>query len=74
MEFEEVEQFVYLEVILTNKCEETKGIPARLLKASRCTESVNYLIRFKNLARSTKILIKRCLSTTALYGFEPWVE
>lgn len=50
MKYEEVEDFVYLGVLLTNKYEEAKKIDA---KAGRCSGSV----RSNCLGRRTKIII-----------------
>lgn len=49
--FEEVEEFVYSRVLLTNKFEEVKEVDINLQKASRSSGSVNHL-KTTYLARS----------------------
>lgn len=74
VEFQEVDEFVYLGARITCKCDEVKEIEARLSKANRCAGAMNHLIRAKQLSRSTKIRIyKTILRPTALYGCETWV-
>ena len=49
MNFDEVDQFVYLGALITNKCEEVKEIDARLSKVNRIAGIISYLLRVKQL-------------------------
>lgn len=72
-EFEEVEEYMYLGVLITNKCKEEREIDLRIAKGSRCAGSVNRIIRSKNVSRNTKLRIyKTILRPTVLYSSETW--
>ena len=74
MNFEEVDQFVYLGALTTNKCEEVREIDARLSKANRIAGIMNYLPREKQLSRTAKFrLFKTVIRPTALYRCEKWI-
>ena len=55
MNFEEVDQFVYLEALIMNKCEEVREIDARLSKAYKIAGIMNNLLRAKQLSKENEI-------------------
>ena len=71
--FENVDQFVYLGDLITSKCEEVKEIDARLSKTNRITGIINYLLRTKQLSRTTKFRLYKTDSIIWMrdVGFEP---
>ena len=72
MNFEHVDQFVYLGALISNKCEEVREIDAKLSKANRITGIMNYLLRTKQLSRTTKLrLYESVIRPTALYEGDP---
>ena len=54
MNFEEMDQFVYLGALITNKYEEVREIDAKLIKTNRIADNLNYLLMAKQLSRTTK--------------------
>ena len=74
MNFEEVDQFVYLGELITSKCEEEKEIDARLSKANRIDESMSHPLGTKQLSRTTKFrLYETVIRPSELYGRETLV-
>ena len=74
MNFEEVDQFVYLGAVITMKYKEVKEIEAKLSIANRLVGIMNYLLRAKQLPRTTKFrLYETVISPTVLYGCETWI-
>ena len=71
MNFEEVDQFVYLRVLITNRCEEVREIHAILSNVNRIAGIINYLLRAKELPRTTKFRsYETVIRPTTLYGCE----
>ena len=65
---------MYLEVLITSKCERVEEIDARLSKAFRFVGIMNYLLRTKQLSSTMKFrLYETVIRSTALYGCETWV-
>jgi len=74
IEFEEVESYMYLGVLVNNKCEEDKEIELRLAKSRSCLGGLNRILKSKNISRNAKLRIyKTVLRPTLTYGCETWV-
>lgn len=53
--FDETESYMYLGVLINNKCEEEGEINLRLAKSNRCAGSLNKVLRSKDISRKTKV-------------------
>lgn len=74
LEFEEVENYMYLGVLVTNKCEEDSEIDLRIAKSNNCAGGLNKILRSKEVSRNTKFRIyKSVLKPTLTFGCETWV-
>lgn len=54
MQFKEMDEFVYLGVRITCKCEEEKEIEAKLSKVNRCARRLNHLLGMKQFVYKCK--------------------
>lgn len=72
-EFEKVNSFKYLGVVISNKNTEETEIQNRLNLANGCFYALNKLMSSKLLSQTTKIrLYKTIISPILLYGAETW--
>ncbi|XP_063914263.1 uncharacterized protein LOC135130772 [Zophobas morio] len=72
-EFEEVNRFKYLGVVITNKNEMNEEIEERIAKANKSVGRLNRFLRSKNVTRRTKKQIyKTIVRPTVLYASETW--
>lgn len=72
--FENVKDFIYLGVYLTNKCHEVKEVERRIAKANKSAGALNQVLRAKNISFNSKLRIyKSVIKPIALYGCETWV-
>ncbi|XP_072389662.1 uncharacterized protein [Diabrotica undecimpunctata] len=70
---ENVSQFEYLGVTITNKGDEEKEIEKRILKVSRAIGSLNNILKAKNACRAAKIQIyETVIRPVAVYACEIW--
>jgi hypothetical protein len=71
--FERVEEFKYLETILTNQNSIPKEIKSRLRSGNVCYQSVQNLLSSRLLSKNLKIKIYRIIILpVVLYGCETW--
>jgi hypothetical protein len=74
IEFEYVEEFIYLGTLLNSDCSEEKEINHRIMKANKSAGAINHLVRSKHLSRKSKLrLYNTILKPTILYSCETWV-
>ncbi|XP_063924579.1 uncharacterized protein LOC135138530 [Zophobas morio] len=72
-EFEEVNRFKYLGVVITNKNEMNEEIEERIAKANKSVGRLNRFLRSKNVTRRTKKQVyKTIVRPTVLYASETW--
>ncbi|KAJ3648345.1 hypothetical protein Zmor_020155 [Zophobas morio] len=70
-EFEEVNRFKYLGVVITNKNEMNEEIEERIAKANKSVGRLNRFLRSKNVTRRTKKQVyKTIVRPTVLYASE----
>ena len=74
VEFEEVEMFMYLGVLITNKCQEDKEIELRIAKSNNCAGGLRKIMKSKEISRQTKLRIyKTIVRPTLTYACETWI-
>lgn len=72
--FEEVTNFTYLGVTLTNDNEEDTEIKTRIMKGSKCVGSLYKFLKSKSISRAAKLrTYKTIIRPTVLFGCELWV-
>lgn len=70
----ETDNYMYLGVLINDKCDEEAEIDLRLAKANRCAGGLHKILKSKQVTRATKKRIyKTILRPTVLYGSETWV-
>lgn len=74
IDFEEVESFMYLGVLVDNKCQEEKEIELRIAKSNNCAGSLGRFLKCKEISRKVKISVyKTIIRPTLTYACETWV-
>lgn len=74
LEFNEVDEYMYLGALISDKCEEEKEVKLRIAKSNRCAGGLHKIFNSKNVSLKTKTrLYKTVLRPTLLYGSETWV-
>ena len=70
--FERVEEFKYLETVLTNQNSIVEEIKSRLRSGNACYHSVQNLLSSRLPSKNLKIKIYRTIMLPVLYGCETW--
>ena len=70
---EEVDHFKYLGSVVSSDSSMTEEISSRKAASSRCSWTMNELLTFKLLIKTTKLQIYvTCIRPVATYGCETW--
>lgn len=72
--FSSVKEFVYLGVLINNKCDESREIDRRIAKSNKCAGALYKVIKSKDISRKSKFRIyNTVIKPIVLYGSETWV-
>lgn len=74
IEFKGEESFMYLGVLINNKCQEEDEINLRIAKSNNCAGGLSRILKSKEVSRHTKIRVyKTIIRPTLTYSCETWI-